>query len=59
METIDNSNKARNNNEYSLVGAFTLIGLGIGLYFKQVAAGIMIGIGTGLLLTTLYRMNQK
>ncbi len=59
MENLDEKKNSNNNSDYSLVGGFTLLGVGLGLYFGQVAAGTLIGIGSGLVLTTLYRMNRK
>lgn len=52
-------NQPNKQREISLVGGCTLLGIGIGLYFGHVASGTLIGIGTGLVLTTLYHMNQK
>jgi hypothetical protein len=59
MENLDEKKNNNNNSDYSLVGGFTLLGVGLGLYFGQVAAGTLIGVGSGLVLTTLYRMNRK
>ena len=43
----------RHNKENNLIGAFLFIGIGIGLITGQVAAGVLIGFGVGIILAYL------
>lgn len=44
---------------YILVGAFTMIGLGVGFMLHNMLPWLLIGIGTGLLMSFLFSTFRK
>lgn len=44
--------------DYLFVGAL-FVGLGLGIYFEQVAVGVLIGLGVGFLLRAIYYLLKK